>query len=249
MARWIYGIHPVREIMAEGTTRIEVLLIKSGSQNSPLGDLQRQALSLGIKVRNSDQAELNRRSEGGQHQGVAARISDFEYTDFDPWLQKLTSLDPIPDILVLDGIQDPHNLGAIIRSADAFGVGGVIIPKDRAASVDRVVSKTSAGAVAYVPMIRVVNLARCLKQLKAAGFWVIGTAGEAALPLYETDLPAPSAIVLGNEGQGMRPLVAGCCDLIVSLPSLGSVNSLNVSVATGVILAEAYRQKHPRTGG
>jgi 23S rRNA (guanosine2251-2'-O)-methyltransferase len=187
--------------------------------------------------------ELDHLTQHGNHQGVLAytkQLKTFGEADLKHLLVNLT--EP-PFLLVLDGVQDPHNLGACFRSADAAGVHAIIAPKDKAVGITPVVSKVASGAAETVPFIQVTNLARTLEQLKELGVWIYGAAGEAEKTLYQTDLRGPIAIVLGAEGEGLRRLTRERCDLLVKIPMQGSVSSLNVSVATGVFLFEAVRQR------
>ncbi len=246
MSRLTYGLHPVRELLQSNPKSIEQLLVRKGESSQAIKQVLSLARKAGITARFADVAELERLSEGGNHQGVLARVTDFKYADLDQWLKQLDANKPAPDLLILDHVQDPHNLGSLLRSAEVFGIGAVILPKDRSVSVTEVVARVSAGASEILPVIRVTNLVRCLDTLKQSGYWIIGTAVDAPASLYKTDLTAPCAFVLGNEGEGMSRLVKKACDLLVSMPSCGRIESLNVAVSGGVVLSEAYRQKSLR---
>ena len=197
-------------------------------------------------VVNTDRRKLDAMSRTHAHQGVIALAAVREYASVDDILAAAQAKNEPPLIVVCDELSDPHNLGAVIRTADAAGAHGVIIPKRRSAGLTAVVGKTSAGAVAHVPVARVPNLPALLKELKEAGVWVFGTAAEGTSTLYQADLKGPAAIVIGSEGDGMGRLVRENCDFIVSIPMRGKINSLNASAAAAVLLYEAVRQ---RTGG
>ena len=244
MSEWIYGIHPILELLKSRPERISQLMLKSGERNRSLGHLEALAREAGIAIKTVDMAALNRITTGGNHQGVAAKVEEFTYADFDSFIMELQGKSPAGDLVVLDGVQDPHNLGAILRSAEVFQAAGVIIPKDRSAAVTEVAIRASAGAANYMPVYRVVNLARSLNQLKEVGYWIVGTEMKAQDSLFQVDLRSPCAFVFGGEGEGLRRLIGQTCDLTLSLPVLGKIESLNVSVTCGIVLAESYRQKH-----
>jgi len=188
--------------------------------------------------------ELDKLAEG-VHQGVVAEVTPSQVWSEEMLTHLLDRLDGVPLLLVLDGVTDPHNLGACLRSADAAGVQAVIVPRDRSASLSPVVRKVACGAAETVPLVAVTNLARTLKQLQQRGLWLVGTAGEAEQFIYDVDLKVPSVIVMGAEGAGMRRLTRENCDYLARLPMAGAVSSLNVSVAAGVCLFEAVRQRLP----
>ncbi len=240
-----YGIHPVRVLLQRSPQRVrQVWLSSSRDAASRLQELRSLALQAQVAVVDADDAELDRLADGERHQGVivelAPRAGDPE-TQLEEALESLGAVPPL--LLVLDGVTDPHNLGACLRSADAAGVAAVIVPRDRAAGLTPVVRKVAAGAAETVPLVQVVNLARTLRELKERGVWLIGTADDAPRTLYDLDLRGPTALVLGSEGEGMRRLTREACDELVSIPMAGAVESLNVSVATGVALFEAVRQR------
>ncbi len=243
-----YGIHAVRVMLARSPQRVRRVLLTSGRDAGRLGELKALAQSAGVQVVPADDALLDKLAEGGRHQGVvveiAARAGDPE-TQLE---EALEAAKGPPLLLVLDGVQDPHNLGACLRSADAAGVAAVIAPRDRAAGVTPVVRKVAAGAAETVPFIPVVNLARSLRDLKERGIWLVGTDDSADKTLFEVDLTGPTALVMGSEGEGLRRLTRECCDQLVSIPMAGAVESLNVSVAAGVVLFEAVRQRQ-KPGG
>jgi 23S rRNA (guanosine2251-2'-O)-methyltransferase len=187
-----------------------------------------------------ERSKLDSLTANSPHQGVVGFIDHFTYADLDEVLQQDEGM---PFLLVLDGIEDPRNLGALIRTADACGVWGVIIPKDRAAAITPAVAKSSAGAVFHFPVVRVANIPTTLRKIKERGIWVVGAAAEAQTDLFRQDLTIPLAVVIGGEGKGIRPLIKRECDFLVSIPMKGKVNSLNASVAGSIILYEIIRQR------
>jgi len=194
-------------------------------------------------VRNREKADISRLCGTEHHQGVALRVEGFSYTELDEILDRCRASGEKGLLLVLDGVQDPHNLGAIIRSAACAGAHGVIIPKDRAARITPTVEKSSAGAVETVPVAQVVNVAQTLDELKKEGFWIFGAADSAPGVLFGQDFTGPVVLVIGSEGEGIRPLVRKKCDGLFSIPMRGGVSSLNASVAAGVALFEVVRQR------
>jgi 23S rRNA (guanosine2251-2'-O)-methyltransferase len=235
----VYGINPVAEALK--TDRVTALWLAPG-HNPRLQQLADVARKKGIPVRPREVDALNRLAEGGVHQGVVAELRE---TARELTIEDLIARadDHPPLIVVLDGIEDPHNLGAILRTADAAGVDGVIRQSRHAAPLSGATAKASAGAVAHVPIADVVNIARALEDLKQANVWTVGLAGDAPKRYDEIDLTVPTALVVGAEGTGLRRLVRETCDWLVSIPMLGHVDSLNVSVATGIVLYEALRQR------
>jgi 23S rRNA (guanosine2251-2'-O)-methyltransferase len=238
-----YGVHAVRVMLARSPARVRRVLLASGREAGRLAEIRTLAQRSGVPVAAVDPADLDRLADGGRHQGVVAEVVP---QAGDPETQLEEALERAvgpPLLLVLDGVQDPHNLGACLRSADAAGVSAVIAPRDRAAGLTPVVRKVAAGAAENVPFVPVVNLARALRGLRDRGVWLIGTDDSAEQTLYEVDLTGPLALVLGSEGEGLRRLTRECCDQLVSIPMAGAVESLNVSVAAGVVLFEAVRQR------
>jgi 23S rRNA (guanosine2251-2'-O)-methyltransferase len=219
------------------------VLVTSGREARRLAELTALAHRSGVQVSAIDDASLDKLADGGRHQGVVAEILA-RTSDPETQLEEaLEAAKNVPLLLVLDGVQDPHNLGACLRSADAAGVTAVIAPRDRAAGLTPVARKVAAGAAETVPFVPVVNLARALRDLKDRGIWLVGTDDNAEKTLFEADLTGPVALVMGSEGEGLRRLTRECCDQLVSIPMAGAVESLNVSVATGVVLFEAVRQR------
>jgi 23S rRNA (guanosine2251-2'-O)-methyltransferase len=236
-------VHAVRVLLERTPQRVRRVLLATGKDASRLAEIRTLAERAGIPVVSVDEASLDKLADGGRHQGVLAEVAA---RSGDPETQLEEALEAAgekPLLLVLDGVQDPHNLGACLRSADAAGVAAVIAPRDRAAGLTPVVRKVAAGAAEAVPFVAVVNLARTLRELKERGVWLVGTDDSADKSLYEVDLQGPLALVMGSEGEGMRRLTRECCDQLVSIPMAGAVESLNVSVATGVVLFEAVRQR------
>ena len=240
-----YGIHSVRVLLQRAPQRVRQLWLSSSRDSAPrLQDLRALAEQAGITVVDADDSQLDKLADGERHQGV---IGEIVPRAGDPETQLAEALESLGDapslLLVLDGVTDPHNLGACLRSADAAGVAAVIVPRDRAVGMTPVVRKVAAGAAETVPLVQVVNLARTLRELKIRGVWLVGAADDAARTLYDADLSGPTALVLGSEGEGMRRLTREACDELVSIPMAGAVESLNVSVAAGVALFEAVRQR------
>jgi len=241
-----YGIHSLSAIIEREPERLIEIYALKGRQDERISPLINQAYSLGISVQFMSRKALDDKSKGEQHQGIMARVKAAKQKDENDLGQLLTELDKAgkpPFLLVLDGVTDPHNLGAVIRSADAAGVDGVVVPKDKSAKLNATARKVACGAAEVVPLFVVTNLSRTLKSMQQEGVWVIGTAGEAEQELYQVKFDGPLALVMGAEGSGMRRLTRENCDQLVKIPMAGSVSSLNVSVATGVILFEAVRQR------
>jgi len=233
----IYGINPVLEALRAG--RVKALRI-AGRDDERMRELLAFASTHGITPQRVSSEVLLRQARGGVHQGVVADVDEASEHSVEDLVRGARSA---PLILVLDGIEDPHNLGAILRSADATGVDGVVIQARRSAARSGVAAKASAGAVAHVRIAEVVNIARALEELKDLGVWTVGLAGEADTPYDAVDFAAATAIVLGAEGPGLRRLVREKCDHMASIPMQGHVGSVNVSVAAGVVLFEAVRQR------
>jgi 23S rRNA (guanosine2251-2'-O)-methyltransferase len=237
---WIYGINPVAEALWSSRCRMREIWVAHGRGLKGLEGIIGVAESKGILMRKVERSQLDSLTKNAPHQGVVGFIDQFHYADLDEVL-KGNKDDPF--LLILDGIEDPRNLGALIRTAAACGVWGVIIPKDRAAGITPAVAKSSAGAVFHIPLVRVTNIVSTLGKLKERGIWVAGAAAEAPTQIYNHDLAIPLALVIGGEGGGIRPLVKKECDLLASIPMQGKVNSLNASVAGAIILYEVLRQR------
>ena len=238
----IEGRNAVVEALRAGVA-IDKIFIMKGETDSVLGHIASTAREQGIVVVDADRRKLDNMSRTHSHQGVIALAAVREYASVDDILNAAREKGEAPLIVVCDELSDPHNLGAVIRTADAAGAHGVIIPKRRSAGLTAVVAKTSAGAVAHMPVARVPNITALLKELKEEGVWVFGTAAEGTTSLYKADLKGPAAIVIGSEGDGMSRLVAENCDFTVSIPMFGKINSLNAAAAAAVLLYEAVRQR------
>jgi len=238
----IYGINPVLEALRAG--RVTELRVGDRADDR-LKQLLALAAERGVRVKRVPADVLERESRRGVHQGV---LADVEKSDDYSVDQIVGSASGAPLVVVLDGIEDPHNLGAILRTADAAGVDGVVIQSRRSASRDGVAAKASAGALAHVKIAEVVNIARAVEELKDAGVWTVGLAGEAAASYETIDYTLPTAVVVGAEGAGLRRLVRERCDRLASIPMRGHVSSLNVSVAAGIVLFEAIRQRSLKNG-
>ncbi len=239
----VFGLHAVRSLLERNPARVSLLMVLETRNDARVTEILALADKANVPVRRVARQELDERLPGVSHQGVLAEsggapaLGEHDLPGF------LESLDRPPFLLVLDAVQDPHNLGACLRSAAAAGVDLVIIPRDKSAPLNATVRKVACGAAETLPVVRVTNLARTLRLLRDAGIWIYGAAGEADASLYETDLGGPLALVLGGEGKGLRRLTREHCDGLVSIPMAGPVGSLNVSVATGVCLFEAVRQR------
>lgn len=245
---FIWGIHPVLEALQASPRNVKEVFIdkRSGARTQrivELADQQKIAVRYGTAEFSKDALRKGGLTDEDRHQGVIARIS-FPYCAFSEILDSLRDNADVPFILALDSIQDPQNLGAIIRSAVAAGFTRIILPKDRAVQVTGSVVKASAGAVFHVDVCRVTNLVAAIDALKGKGIWVFGTAKDAPLSIYEADFTVPTCLVIGNEEKGLRPRVEEHCDMLVTIPMQGKLDSLNASVATGVILFEIVRQRN-----
>ena len=238
----IEGRNAVIEALRAGTA-IDKIYLQKGETDKTLGHIASKARSAGAVVVEADRRKLDAMSRTHAHQGVIALCSVREYAGVEDILRLAEDRGEAPLLVVCDELSDPHNLGAVIRTAECAGAHGVIIPKRRSAGLTAVVAKTSAGAVAHVPVARVPNLPALLEELKQRGIWVFGTAADGSTPLYGADLKGPAAIVIGSEGGGMGRLVAQRCDFLVSIPMRGKLNSLNASAAAAIMLYEAVRQR------
>ena len=244
MPETAYGIHAVDVLLRRSPERIISLSVQSDRNDKRIQGLLSLAQNQGVEVGRVSKVDLDA-MVSERHQGVVAVIkppqgnSGVGERDLSSYLKGIDC----PLVLVLDGVTDPHNLGACLRSADAAGVAVVIVPKDNSAELNAVARKVASGAADVIPLVRVTNLARALRSLKELGIWIVGTTGEAETLVYDQDLSIPTALVMGAEGPGMRRLTTEACDFLVKLPMAGDVSSLNVSVATGICLFEAVRQR------
>ena len=236
------GRNAVTEALSAGRT-IDKLFVADGDTDKALARICAMAKQAGAVVVPTDRRKLDLMSATGAHQGVIAMVAAHAYASIEDILQKAADAGENPLIVICDELSDPHNLGAIIRTAECAGAHGVIIPKRRSVGLTAVVGKASAGALEYLPVARVANIAAAIDTLKKAGVWVCGTAAEGDTSLYMADLKGPAAIVIGNEGQGMSRLVSERCDFKVSIPMKGSISSLNASAAAAIMLYEAVRQR------
>lgn len=242
---WLYGLHAMDSVMAREPERIIELFVLKGREDKRLTHLINMARKHGVSVQFCQRKALDDKVQGEQHQGIVARARPGRVCD-ERDLDRLISEHALPFFLVLDGVTDPHNLGACLRSADAAGAHALIVPKDKSANLTPTARKVACGAAETVPLIQVTNLARTLRQIQEQGVWVVGTAGEAQQQLFDCQLTGPVALVMGAEGKGMRRLTRETCDELVKLPMAGGVSSLNVSVATGICLFEVVRQRQSR---
>lgn len=243
--RILFGFHAVLSRMRQHATSIQEILIDQDRVDPRMKDLLKLAEASNVRVMQADRARLDGiAGKNGRHQGVIARVADtpIPYKDIHDILE--SDLSEPPFFLILDGVEDPHNLGACLRVADAMGVHAVIAPKDRAVGLNATVRKVACGAAETVPFIAVTNLSRTIRELKDAGVFVVGTTMDSQNTLLSTKLDGPLALVLGAEGDGMRRLTAENCDALITIPMFGTVESLNVSVASGICLYEARRQRN-----
>lgn len=243
----LWGTHPVFEALEKEAGRFSEIILQKERRGAKIEEIISMARSQGVKISFVDSIRLiGEGASQARHQGIVARISEAVFIAIEDLIKKLTGLKQtgiVPRLIVCDSLQDPHNLGAIIRSALASGTNGVVVTRERSAPVGGTVAKASAGAVSHIDICQVTNLSTTLKMLKEAGFWVFGAVKEeTAQSLYQTDLTVPACLVVGSEGKGIRPLVKKECDVLISIPMAGSLDSLNSSVAAAVILFEAMRQ-------
>jgi 23S rRNA (guanosine2251-2'-O)-methyltransferase len=242
----VYGLHAVRAVLARRPADVLRLSIAAARDDARSRELRELAAGRGVKVVAATPAALDAETGGAAHQGFVAEVRPSVPLDENSLLDLLAAQTQAALVLVLDGVSDPHNLGACLRTADAAGATAVVAPRDRAASLTPTVRKVAAGAAETVPFAQVTNLARALRDMKQAGLWIGGTAGDGEKSIFEADLSGPLAIVMGSEGRGLRRLTRENCDFTVSLPMQGAVASLNVSVAAGIALYEALRQRRAK---
>ena len=238
----VFGLHSVQPLIQHSPTRIIELWLLDGRQDKRMGTIRSAAEKQGLKILYKPRSALDERC-AGNHQGVIAFVQPSKGVDETELYQLLEGLSEAPLLMVLDGVTDPHNLGACLRSANAAGVHAVIVPKDNSAGLNEVVRKVACGAAELTPLVTVTNLARTLKKLQDLGLWVVGTTGDSQVAIYDAPLTGPLVIVMGAEGCGMRRLTRELCDHLAYIPMAGGVSSLNVSVAAGVCLFEAVRQR------
>lgn len=240
---WVFGIHTINALLKHRPEVILQIYLQSGRLDKRISEITDRANSLGIPVEVIEKKDLDKKADGN-HQGAVAFCKEIKLEYNESYLEELLNkLERPPLLLVLDGVTDPHNLGACLRSAEAAGVNAVIVAKDKSALMNATVRKVACGAAEIIPFIVVTNLVRCLQSLQKRGIWVMGAAGEANKSLYNTDLKGALALVLGAEGSGLRRLTRDTCDELLSIPMQGETSSLNVSVSAGVFLFEALRQR------
>lgn len=239
----VFGQHAVRTLLQQHPERAQSLILQKGRDDGRSHELMRLAQAANVRIEHRDVRDLDRLTGSDRHQGACLQVRAAAALGEGALDELLDKLAAPPLLLVLDGVQDPHNLGACLRTADAVGAAAVIVPRDRAAGLSPTVRKVASGAAETVPLIQVVNLARTLRWLKERELWIAGTDDQATTSVFEAKLTGPLAVVLGAEGAGLRRLTRECCDVLLSIPMRGVVESLNVSVATGVLLFEALRQR------
>lgn len=242
METFIGGKHSVIEALKSGRS-INKIWIAEHSQRHWSAPIMEAAKEAGVIVQLTDKRKLDQLAEGLQHQGVLAQVAAYDYVEIDDLLQRAADRGEVPLLVLLDEIEDPHNLGSILRTANAAGVHGIVIPKRRSVGLTGTVSKTSAGALEYTPVARVTNMAQTVTKLQKQGIWTIAAAGEAEQTVHDVDLTVPVAIVIGNEHKGVGRLIREKCDFTAKLPMYGEIESLNASVAAGIIMYEAVRQR------
>jgi 23S rRNA (guanosine2251-2'-O)-methyltransferase len=239
----IWGRHPVAEALAVGGGRVRRVLVAQGAREGGLAEVLDAAARARVPVEYVPRDRLEQLAHGANHQGVIAYIAPWDYADLDDILAVAARRNEAPLLLALDSVQDVQNLGSLIRSAEAFGAHGIVLPEHRAAGITPGVMKSSAGAIAHLPVAQVTNLPRTLADLQGRGIWVVGLAGEAAQDIATVDLDRPLALVVGSEGKGLGRLVRERCDLLVALPMRGTINSLNAAVAGSIALYLAQRAR------
>jgi 23S rRNA (guanosine2251-2'-O)-methyltransferase len=245
----VFGVNPVLEKLRAAADDILEIIITEGPDRSALRLIRQEAVGLGLRVVTGERQILDRLVGGQRHQGVIAKVKAYRYLPFELLLERTSESLDLEWILILDGLTDPRNFGALLRTAEAVGIHYVVIPKDRSAEVTPVAVKASAGAAYHLEIARVTNLRRALVELKGRGFWIAGLVVESRHSIYDTSYPSRMAIVLGSEGKGVRPVILRECDFLVSIPMLGKVASLNVGVAGAVFLYEVLRKRRNREKG
>lgn len=243
----VYGRNPVLELLRSSGRRTDEVAVLAGG-HGPLGQIVALARRAGVKVSFRTRDQLTAMAGSPDHQGVVARVASAEYVDLDALLAIPGERGEPPFLLALDQVQDPRNLGALLRTAEAFGVHGVVVPKHHAVGLTEAAARSAMGALEYVPVARETNLVSALERLKESGIWIYGAAPAGGMAPWSVDLTGPVCLVLGSEGEGLRPLVARACDVLVSIPMLGRVGSLNVSAAGAVLCYELVRQRARKEG-
>lgn len=243
----LVGRNAVTEALKSGRG-INRILVANGDREGAIAEILAMARERGVVVQNVERAKIESLACGHRHQGVLAYVAPVPYAELEDILKAAEEKGEPPFLVLLDELEDPHNLGALLRTADATGVHGILIPKRRSVSLNATVAKTSAGAVEYVPVARIGNVAQTLKALKEKGFWVAGADMDGEKAYYEADLTGPLVLVVGSEGKGMSRLTKEACDFIVSMPMVGHINSLNASVAGSILMYESMRQRLAKRG-
>lgn len=243
MTERIFGLHAVEAALKSDAGNVTGLWVQGSRKDRRVDAILKRAREVGLRVQFIDRNELDRMAPNAQHQGVIAEVRETAAQNEDHLEALLDALSGPPLLLVLDGVQDPHNLGACLRTAEAAGVNAVVAPRDRAVGLTAVARKVAAGAAERVPFVQVTNLARTLRGLQDRGVWIVGTTGGVDADIYDVDFKGSIALVMGAEGEGMRRLTMEHCDQLVRIPMAGEIESLNVSVAAGVCLYEAVRQR------
>ncbi|MEM7009256.1 MAG: 23S rRNA (guanosine(2251)-2'-O)-methyltransferase RlmB [Thermodesulfobacteriota bacterium] len=240
----IYGKNPVLELLSNPSSQIEEIFYSGDDRKGSSADILKSAKQRGVKTTNLSKEELSNLCDSTSHQGIAAKVKDFKYADLTGIISSTEDSSEPLLIVILDHLEDPQNLGAIIRTADVLGAHGVVIPKDRSASVTPAVVKASAGAVSHLPISRVVNLGTVIRDLKKKGVWIVGADSSSSKHVDDEDLAnLDVALVIGNEGRGLTHKIKGECDFLVKIPQSGKVSSLNASVAAGILMYEIIRQR------
>ena len=238
----VWGRNPVLALLRSGSRRADEIAVLAGARG-PLSEVVALARRAGVKVSYRTRDQLSAMAGTPDHQGVVARVAAADYADLEDLLEVPGRVGQVPFFLALDQVQDPRNLGALLRTADAFGVHGVIVPKHHAVGLTEAAARTAMGALEYVSVARETNLVSSLEKLKKSGIWIYGAASEGGISPWSTDLRGPLCLVLGSEGEGLRPLVARACDVLISIPMRGEVGSLNVAAAGAVLCYEVVRQR------
>lgn len=239
----LYGFHPVHEALQAHRRKIHALFVRKGRQDARITAIRQRAEAQGAAVQQVDEQQLTDMAGRDGHQGICARVAPLPLCDLSAAMGPAGSRSAAPFVVLLDNLQDTHNMGAIIRTAYCAGVDGIVIPQDRSAALRPSVSKASAGALEHMPIARVPNLVNAVKQLKKEGLWIVGLEGSADQSLFGCDLKIPLGLIIGGEKKGLRPLVTRHCDFLVSIPHARAFNSLNASVAAALAIFETYRQR------
>lgn len=234
---YVFGKNTVREVVNSDREVYEIICTDRLVNDEIITKAKKKNIKITVKDKNRIDSMVK-----GNHQGIVAKIKGYEYADFDSLLHK--TKDKTPFFLILDNLEDPHNLGAIIRTADCVGVDGIIIPKNRSVGLSGTVAKASVGAIEYIPVAQVTNLNAAIKKLKDNGVWIVGTDAHESSHYQQVDYKIPIGLVIGSEGKGMRPLIRKACDFLVHIPMIGHVNSLNASVAAAVLMYEVFNQRN-----